>query len=732
MMKMRRGNLSRRGVIFCSILWLIVVPLLNGACRPLFKKKPLGVVVIVLDSARADHMGTYGYPKTTTPGIDQIARESIVFENAYSVACNTYPSVTSLWTGLHLIHHGVVSDGSFNAPVLPKGTPTLPQLLHLRRIATALFSANPNVSARQGFTRVVDHFKYFQLKGRTPAPFKLLHAAYRWITRQRRPFFVYIHLMQPHTPYLPPYRYGQLFSHQPPPRVFGLDGFIYRVRTGKIVPTPEQIEAMRFWYDANLRWVDEAVFQFYRALQRANFTDSIWFVITADHGEAFGEHGEFYHLSSVYEENIHVPLIIHPPRWARPFVGRYRAYVYMQDLHPTILSWFRVKPPDWIDFHPLIDRWKHPHQYGWREQISCVPQFRACALRRLEWKAIIHRSSELTRWLPLLELYHLPDETWLDGNLAPEMPERARNMLHLYHQWMATGSFSPLITSLDSERRDLMALGYLAPWSRPEKFWVAPRWLMREDLQGEVEGYRFAYDPDTGKVLVLFDIRNMSRTIWPAFSLHHRGRVLVQLLNQHGEVRFQGGTRVDVSPQHSGTFRIPLSIEELKELGDAVRIRLTQEGGTVSRELEWKERSLVIRPFVYPGPRWSNERLDDDRVFHWLTGTEGSIYLIIPSVRSSCYRFEAHMASFARVRRAQMMDPDTGRILATFRLVPHRLRRVIQTFHVNRGPVILKWVVRSLDGADSPFDILHTSDVRLLSLRIFKPRLAPCSSAIGR
>ena len=263
------------------------------------------ILLVVVDTVRADHVGCYGYERNTTPNMDAFARESVLYANCYSTCSWTKPSTTSLLTGRDCRGHGV--QAAFDA--LPEGVGYLPEELQARGYQTAVFSGNMFICKQDGFARGVDRFwqwgpdeTWVSYVGREVEidDAVVVNQAIPWIRGTANPWFAYVHLMGAHAPYHLPAR-----AHD-----FG--------------------EAPVDLYDAKLRYVDQ---QLGRLL--AEVPPDTIVVITSDHGEEFGEHGGVEHGRTLYDEVVRVPLAI---RW--PGFGEYveSGLVGLDRIAPAILD----------------------------------------------------------------------------------------------------------------------------------------------------------------------------------------------------------------------------------------------------------------------------------------------------------------------------------------------------------------------------------------------------------
>jgi len=319
------------------------------ADQPNGKLKP-NIVVFVVDSLRADHVGAYGYDRRpTTPKIDALAKESVVFEQAYTAAPWTLPAIASLMTSTLACEHGAVHDGQQMSMEL------MPLAQRLRRLGytTLALVANPYVSRAFGFERGFDVPQQVPRSG-GPRVNHLLEAY------PGQPFFLYIHNIEPHAPY-----------HYAPGHTEGFDDVDPKVRTRiaelfarylmlgrydyaqhRAPGTTDTAAAQEFvvqalnkkhdsyveLYDAAVRASDELVGSAIEALKQNGDWDETLFVLLSDHGEEFGEHGGWLHDQSVYEELLHVPLIMHFPH--EQFAGqRVHSVVSLVDVLPTIFGY---------------------------------------------------------------------------------------------------------------------------------------------------------------------------------------------------------------------------------------------------------------------------------------------------------------------------------------------------------------------------------------------------------
>ena len=305
------------------------------------------IVLIVIDAARADHLGCYGYPRPTTPTIDRLAAHSATFTNHYCQIPMTAASTVSLFTSQFPDTHGIF----YQAP--PDWQPpfTLAGALSRAGFRTALFSSNPSASPAVGIGREFGE-AYHRTKpvdeGGSFSPKSLLIQFDTWLEANRHSrFFAYLHFLPPHTPYDQPDHLTRLFD-SPPPGYAACDYTPLQCDfpiTGPYHQHP--YPALPDWinrYDANLRYADWAIGEVVDKLAAAGLLDTTLLIVTSDHGEAFGEHGYVWHVGAIHDEATHIPLLMKFPGEATPG-RRIDALTQTIDLLPTICDLLRIPYP---------------------------------------------------------------------------------------------------------------------------------------------------------------------------------------------------------------------------------------------------------------------------------------------------------------------------------------------------------------------------------------------------
>jgi arylsulfatase A-like enzyme len=309
------------------------------------------VVIYLIDTLRADRLGLYGYGKPTSPTIDALARESVVFDRAYAAAPWTLPSVASLYTSRYPCEHGVLRTRLALSPALP----TLAEHMQSLGYATASYHQNAFAGTVAGLSRG------FQVD-ETRQDMETLDLDTRdFLARAGgKPFFLYLHSMEPHATYFTPREIVRRFGHVPidDSEAFRAHWIAYKVmwfadsKAGRPIGATDttegideaiaNIDALRdsvqVMYDASIAFADQELAQAIGELRKAGVWDRALFILLADHGEELADHGMWFHDQSVYEELTHVPLLVRFPGGA--FGGqRVAERVSLLDVMPTVLDY---------------------------------------------------------------------------------------------------------------------------------------------------------------------------------------------------------------------------------------------------------------------------------------------------------------------------------------------------------------------------------------------------------
>ena len=340
---------------------------------------PRTVVIVVFDALHAGHVHHLGYERETTPNLDRLAEEGVTFLRALAPTPYTVASTASLMTGLVPQRHRVLR--SFGSHLKPLGG-TIAETLHDQGWQCFGGTANANAGKLTGITGGFDQWvEAYEGKGSGDVPFlprgdgTFVHmVAPDWwvghlgeILEQRDPkrdAFIYLHMLQPHSPYAPPERllsqfadpdYISSWSDEEEPTGFraGSTSPLVRANKGQIPMTEADREYTRALYDASLLWADEALGGMVSLLRERGQWDSTWMVVTSDHGEAFWQHGLWGHNDQLYDEMLHVPLVVRAAGDALPKGARVPGLVSLMDIFPSLMQWLDLPLVPGLDGQPL-------------------------------------------------------------------------------------------------------------------------------------------------------------------------------------------------------------------------------------------------------------------------------------------------------------------------------------------------------------------------------------------
>lgn len=409
----------------CLLLLLLAL----GGCGTGESRAPWNVLLIVVDTLRPDHLGVYGYERDTSPVLDALAARSLVLERAYAQSSWTKPSVASLLTSLYPNRHRVLLESP--ADRLADDLLTLPEVLQAAGYRTAAISRNPHIQPGTGFSQGFGDFR-----GRpgwiwsdNNALVALDAVDFLRGTRRDRPFFLYVHFLDPHDPFIPPPRCRGAF-------VEGLSSTHPDVQAGRVFRLLDEDDGERLraplarsdlayliaLYDAEICAVDAAIGSMLDELERSDLAQRTLVVVTADHGEGFLEHDRLRHGYDLYDEAIRVPLILHVPGAAPRVEGE--AIVQQIDLAPTLLDVLGVPIPSSFEgrsFAPLLEG-AEPERPAIAVAETAWRGLRRRALRTADWKLVVDHADGS------VELYDLHSDPGEHRDVSAERPEIAERL----------------------------------------------------------------------------------------------------------------------------------------------------------------------------------------------------------------------------------------------------------------------------------------------------------------
>lgn len=457
-----------------SALFLLGVWLLGCSVET-----PQSVLLITVDTLRADHLSAYGAEHVRTPHIDRLASEGTLFENAISPMQMTRPAHFSLFTSSYPRDHGVLN----NRLALPEAPPVLAERFRLAGFRTAGFVSVALMGRNSGAARGFETFVHPTRVHQRIAD-ETVESAAAWIRELRSDerFFLWVHLFEPHTPYEPPPELRPAspedVSREMP--TADLEGLARIARRhGGDLPEPF-LRRAKGLYAGEVVYADRWVGELMKRLEQAGRADSTLVVLTADHGECF-DHGVFFdHGGCLYEGSSRVPLIFRGP--GRLPTGQRRSEVVeLLDVAPTLLSLSGLERPESFQGRDLFDPNDAPREAAFlqhpiysdrqlenRSRLALrlgsvagqrvAPPLRGVervGVRTADWKFLLTGDHE--------ELYHLESDPLEAKNVSREHPEVAKRMRARIEAWRRIHPIEMIQPArIDTDLREtLEALGYL-------------------------------------------------------------------------------------------------------------------------------------------------------------------------------------------------------------------------------------------------------------------------------
>jgi arylsulfatase A-like enzyme len=385
-------------------------------------------LILVLDALRADHTTHLGYEKKTTPTIDGLAAEGYTFTNAVSNSVATRYTVPSIMTLFYPEVHGIRNDGQ----ALSRRFITLAEHMREEGYATAAWAANPSLKKR---FRIGQGFAHYDDQVLNPDPDlpmwqeyetakRFNERALEWIrSTGNRPWLIYMHYRDPHTPYAPPPSYRDMFYDrkpgEPPIRPITKEEYA-RQRTPDMMVEGDDKGDLAWYiaqYDASIRYNDDEIGKFLSILRREGRLENTVIFVSADHGEGFLEHGRWTHGNVIYDEAIHVPLVVRLPEPTdRPV--RIDSPVHTFDIARTVLDLSGIEPRVEVQARSLMPLLRGEKDSIWEH--AYIEKKEVAALRDGEWKYIIRRKDGRLEE----ELYDIAEDPGETKDLARAHPDR--------------------------------------------------------------------------------------------------------------------------------------------------------------------------------------------------------------------------------------------------------------------------------------------------------------------
>ncbi|MCP4901394.1 MAG: sulfatase-like hydrolase/transferase [bacterium] len=397
---------------------------------------PANVVLISIDTLRADHVGCYGAAGDPTPNIDRIAREGVRFNRAYANVPVTTPSHATILTGTFPLFHGVRSNGTHT---LPPSSVTLAEMFHDAGYATAgiigAYPLNRSFGVDQGFDHFDDSIEEDEESltsfSAERSAGEVINRAIDWLDRRNReqPFFLFVHVYDPHHPYRPPEPFSNQWLEDP--------------------------------YRGEIAYTDAQLGRLFSALENDKNADPTLIAILSDHGEGLGEHNEQTHTVFVYDSTLHVPLILRGPGIPPGHVVE--TPVQLVDVTPTLASRANLSIPQEIqgnDLSLLLNDDTLPKEIIFYAE-TMLPQI------QYDWAPLESVRDGSWKYIqaPISELYDLDSDPREIKNLwgqEPDVQVRMQELLRRAHAQLSGSASDAAIVSVDADTaKKLAALGYI-------------------------------------------------------------------------------------------------------------------------------------------------------------------------------------------------------------------------------------------------------------------------------
>lgn len=448
------------------------------------------VLLIILDAARPDHLSCYGYGRKTTPNIDDLAEDGVLFENAISPAGWTPPAHASLFTGLFPSQHGL-QHGSLH---LNQRFPTLAEILRSSGYKTIGISNNPWVSHATGLDRGFEIFhevyykrgslletfrfaiqKLFAIIGNSDddGAHRTNRLALTYLSQQERkgqPFFIFINYLESHLPYKVPRPYATLFGKR---AGSGINQDWRQYVSGRVAMDEDDFENLKSLYDGAIAYLDARIEELLSCLRQREMLEETVVIITSDHGDNFGDHGLMGHELGLYDSLLRIPLIIRCPSLF-PAGWRVTEQVQLLDVFTTILEILGHEGVETQGYSLLPERVKaNPRRFTVAEQshpsfevfTKRFPEFDLSpydrelrAIRTEDYKYIWASDGRD-------ELYNIRVDPQEKENLISTQPEEAQELRQMLEEWLK--GFTPYeaeegAVEMDEITRErLRGLGYI-------------------------------------------------------------------------------------------------------------------------------------------------------------------------------------------------------------------------------------------------------------------------------
>jgi arylsulfatase len=450
----------RRLPAAASFLALVALAFGAGCERP-----PRHLVLVTLDTLRADRLSAYGHDRETSPALAALAERGVRFDDAIAQSISTPPSHASILTGKNPPRHGLRKLAG--EALAPEQT-TLAEVLSAEGFTTAAFVGAIPLLGNRGLDQGFALYEEDLPKGMLERRARTTNASVRtWLaSRPSGRLFLWVHYFDPHYPYLAPRAYqmkfaGRLFARKGLPRSTNANPETTR-ESGPSPSDAAEVATMKDLYDAEARYTDDALAELFAMLDAAGILEDAVIAVVADHGESLGEHGYYFGHWDVLWENARVPMVLAHPD-GRHGGRRVAETVRTIDLMPTLLAWLGIEAPgdlDGVDLSALIEGEGSEETTAYTEQHQYT---RTHAVRTKDWLLLRRGASRGDAPDSAIRLYRRIDGRAVPEDVSADHPDILALLaarLEELHRADDSGKSVPIPVS-DSVRDQLRALGYL-------------------------------------------------------------------------------------------------------------------------------------------------------------------------------------------------------------------------------------------------------------------------------
>lgn len=473
----RRNLLIIAVSIILAAAALLIYKLNNEPAEAATPPRP-NIILISIDTLRADHLGCYGYSKNTSPNIDRFAGENVLYKNAFAQAPYTLPSHASMFTSLYPNQHLAVQ-------ALSEDHITMAEMLKVEGYATYAITGGGLVSERFGLMQGFDSVEYNKDSGYISEDREIhskILTSLSLLKDVKQPFFLFLHSYQVHVPYLHPKEYDIFYEGKYNGKITGdfIEDMKYQARDElKNVDKQNSFKIIRFFklsdenrkrmishYDQGIYYTDTELQIFFDALKKAGMYEDSLIVLTSDHGDEFFEHGGWQHGHTLYNELIHVPMIIKYPGFMKQKPAEYDFTARLIDILPTMLDVIQVTTPYHLEGQSLVSNERKESGSaammidpdGEIFKISEISQNREYKYIQTNDKVIpIDKRSHFNRPKDFEELYDLEND-WLEAtNIIESKPEEKQKLVEIKKNHInSAAEYSKYLEQLESAEEQVL------------------------------------------------------------------------------------------------------------------------------------------------------------------------------------------------------------------------------------------------------------------------------------